>query len=136
MHNQAVYERNGRSLAAIVNELKMEISDFLRTRYQMLLAEMKEKRTAWKAGISLLVVALLFAVVAFLLFTGAIVAVITLTLGVAWALLIVGVGYVLLGAIAGWIGYREITANPLMPERTLRVLKEDQVWIQSEARSA
>jgi hypothetical protein len=136
MHSQAAYENNGRSLAAIVNELKLEVSDFLRTRYQMLMAEINEKVTAWKTGIPLLVVALVLALVAFLVLTGAIVAALVPVVGVVWALVIVGGGYLLLGAIIGWIGYAEISANPLKPERTMRILKEDQVWIQSEARSA
>ena len=136
MHSQTTYEANGRSLAAIVNELKLEVTDFLRTRYQMLQAEINDKVKAWKTGIPLLIGALLLASVAFLVLTGAIVAALVPVVGVVWALVIVGGGYLLLAGIIGWIGYAEISANPLKPERTMRVLKEDQMWIQSEARSA
>jgi uncharacterized membrane protein YqjE len=129
-------EKNGKSLSAIVNELKREISEFAQTRSQMLMAEMKEKTTAWKTGIPLMVVALLFAMVAFLLLTGALVVVVAIPLGVGWALAAVGLAYLILAAIIGWIGYAEIAHNQLKPERTLRVLKEDQVWIQKETRSA
>lgn len=136
MRSQTAYEANGRSLAATVNELKLEVSDFLRTRYQMLQAEINDKLKAWKAGIPMLVVALLLALVAFLVLTGAIVTALVPVVGVLWALVIVGGGYLVLAGIIGWIGYAEISANPLKPERTIRVLKEDQMWIQSEARSA
>lgn len=136
MNNQAAQERNGRPLGVIINELKSEISEFAQTRYQMLAAEMNEKITAWKMAIPFLAIGLLFAFAAFLLLTGALVAVIAAALGVGWALLAVGGAYLILGAVAAFVGYREITANKLTPERTLRVLKQDQVWIQSEARSA
>lgn len=137
MHNQTIHETNGRSLGAIVTELKAEVTDFLRTRQQMLMAEINQKLSAWKTGIPLLVVALLFAWVAFLVLTAALVAAVALAVGSwGWALAIVGVGYLIIAGVLGWIGYAEISANPLKPERTLRVLKEDQVWIQSEARSA
>jgi uncharacterized membrane protein YqjE len=136
MNNQTTYERNGRSLRVIVNELKSEFTEFVQTRYQILRAEMNEKLSAWKTAIPLLVIALILALTAFLLLTGALVAVIAFALGPGWALLVVGVGYLLLAAVAGWIGYSEIAANKLTPERTIRVLKQDQVWIQNEARSA
>src|SRR5262245_38126103 len=102
----------------------------------MLHAEMNEKLSAWKTGIPLIIVALLFAFVAFLVLTGALVFVVAMPLGVGWALAAVGLAYLVLAAVMGWIGYAEIAHNQLKPERTLRVLKEDQTWIQNEARSA
>ena len=135
MTNQTTYAKNGRPLGAIISEIKAEITEFAQTRYQILLAEMKEKVTAWKSAMPLLAIALLLAVVAFLLLTGAMVVVIAAAIGIAWALLVVGLGYLIIGALAGWIGYRELSTNSLTPQRTLRVLKQDQVWLQSEARS-
>ena len=135
MNNQTVIDRNGKSLSAIIQELKTELSEFVQTRYQMLMAEMQEKATAWKVGIPLLAIALLMVLVAFLLLTGALVVVVALPLGVGWALFVVGLGYLILGFLVGLFGYKEIAANPPTPERTLRVLKQDQIWLQNEARS-
>ena len=135
MNNQTVIDRNGKSLSAIIQELKTELSEFVQTRYQMLMAEMKEKATAWKVGIPLLAIALLMVLVAFLLLTGALVVVVALPLGVGWALFVVGLGYLILGFLVGLFGYKEIAANTPTPERTLRVLKQDQIWLQNEARS-
>jgi hypothetical protein len=44
--------------------------------------------------------------------------------------------YAIVGGVLGWMGYREVTTEGLAPQRTLRVLKQDQIWIQNEARSA
>jgi hypothetical protein len=44
--------------------------------------------------------------------------------------------YLIIGGIVGWLGYKEITTEGLAPQRTLRVLRQDQAWIQNEARSA
>src|ERR671925_296117 len=100
--NQTTYAKNGRPLGAIISEIKAEITEFAQTRYQILLAEMKEKVTAWKSAMPLLAIALLLAVVAFLLLTGAMVVVIAAAIGIAWALLVVGLGYLIIGALAGW----------------------------------
>jgi uncharacterized membrane protein YqjE len=129
------HEKNGKSLSAIINELKLEFREFAQTRYQILQAEMKEKLAAWKTGIPLMVTGLLFALVGFLLLTGALVVVVAIPLGVGWALTAVGLAYLILAGVMGWIGYAEISHNQLKPERTLRVLKEDQIWIQNQARS-
>jgi hypothetical protein len=44
--------------------------------------------------------------------------------------------YAIIGGVVGWMGYREVSSEGLAPQRTLRVLKQDQIWIQNEARSA
>ncbi|MCI0352718.1 MAG: phage holin family protein, partial [Acidobacteriales bacterium] len=111
MNNQTMHERNGKSLAAIVNQLKTEFTEFARTRYEMLRAELAEKASAWKTAIPVLVIALLFALTAFWLLTGALVTLVAVRLGVGWALLIVGGAYLILGVVMGWIGYAELKAN-------------------------
>lgn len=136
MNSYINHEKNGKSLSATINELKVEFKEFAQTRYQMLQAEMKEKLTAWKTGIPLMLVGAVFAFVAFLVLTGALVYVVAIALGVGWALAAVGLLYLILAAVTASIGYAEISHNQLKPERTLRVLKEDQMWIQNEARSA
>jgi hypothetical protein len=43
--------------------------------------------------------------------------------------------YAMAGGATAAYGYRTLTSQGLTPERTLRVLKEDQIWLQSEART-
>ena len=78
--------------------------------------------------------------IAFTLLSVALVGLIAVGLGAdttAWieALAIVGGSYFLIGGIAGMFGWRKITNPGLAPTRTMRVLKQDQIWLQNEARS-
>ena len=130
---------NGRSLAGIVNELKEESKDFLSTRLAMLRSEMKEKISDWKQAAPMLVVGALLLGTAFLLLTGAIVAAIYVAFeGNPWAaflaLIITCVGYALFGGLAAVFALRQMRESGLVPRRTVRVLKDDQIWISNEAR--
>jgi len=53
-----------------------------------------------------------------------------------WASLIVTAVYLVVGGVTGWLAYAEIKATSFTPTRTLKVLQQDQVWIQNEARTA
>jgi uncharacterized membrane protein YqjE len=137
-------EVNGKSLAAVVAELKNDVAQFLQTRYQMLVAEMKEKAQNWKVALLWILAAVLLTGVAFLLLTGAAVFLIAIAVGVGWSLLIVGVGwsllivgvaYLILASISAWVVYGELKKQGIAPARTLHVLQEDKVWLQKEARS-
>jgi membrane protein implicated in regulation of membrane protease activity len=82
------------------------------------------------------VAGLLFLATAWFLLTGAIVAAIALALGWPWAFAIVGFAYFILGATIGWLAYKEVTSANMKPERTMQVLKQDQVWLEQERKSA
>src|SRR3954466_16284329 len=97
---------------------------------------MQQKISAFKAALPMAIIALLFLATAWFLITGAIVAAIALALGWPLALLIVGVAYLLLGATVGWVAPQEITSANMKPERSMQVLKQDQVWIGQERKSA
>ena len=128
-------EVNGKSLAAVVAELKNDVAQFLQTRYQMLVAEMKEKAQNWKVALLWILATVLLAGVAFLLLTGAAVFLIAIAVGVGWSLLIVGVAYLILASISAWVVYGELKEQGIAPARTLHVLQEDKVWLQKETRS-
>ena len=129
-------EANGRSLAAVVAELKNDVVQFLETRYQILLAEMKEKTETWKSALPWLLVAVFLAFAGFLLLTGAAVVLVAVAVGVGWSLLIVGAVYLILAAISVAVVYGELKSHGIAPQRTLHVLQEDKVCLQKEARSA
>jgi hypothetical protein len=48
---------------------------------------------------------------------------------------IVFVVYALVGAVAISFGLNSIKARGMTPERTLRVLKQDQIWMKTEAKN-
>lgn len=130
-----------KSIATILAETKDELKQFVTTRMNILKAEMDEKISHIKAVIPLAVVAALFLVSCWMVFTFALIALLhSLFLPSVyawlWASLIVAAVYLVVGAIAGWLAYSEIKATKLTPTRTLKVLQQDQVWIQNEARTA
>jgi uncharacterized membrane protein YqjE len=136
---QVVSEKN-RSVGQIAAELKNDAMDFVSTRLQMLTQEMEEKLSIWKSALPILAIAAVMGVTAFLTLTFALV---SLLAGIfqpsqwAWVFgaAIVTAAY-FIGAVGLFVlGRRELTQAGLVPTRTLRVLKEDQIWIQNEARS-
>ena len=130
-----------KSIATILSETKEELKQFVTTRISILKAEMDEKISRIKSVIPLAIVAALFLVSAWGVFTFALVALLQAFFAPSvyawlWASLIVTLVYAIVGAAAGWFAYSEIKATKLAPTRTLKVLQQDQVWIQNEARTA
>lgn len=130
---------NGRSLAGVVNELKDELKESIQTRIAMLKSEMQDKVASWKTAGIMIGAAAFIGITAWLLLTAALVAVIAAAFypsrfAYFFAFVIVGVAYALIAAATGGFAAREIKQRGVMPERTIRVLKEDQLWLQKEAR--
>jgi uncharacterized membrane protein YqjE len=128
--------QNGRTLQSTLQEIKNELKDFVQTRLDILKNEMQQKVSAYKAALPMAIVAALLLATTWFLMTGAIVAAIALALGWPAAFAIVGGAYLIFGMLVGWLAYKEVTAQSMKPERTLQVLKQDQIWIEQEAKSA
>jgi uncharacterized membrane protein YqjE len=136
--DHVTYINNGRSLNAVITDLKNEGRSFINTRLAMLKAEMNEKMSHIKSALPMLAIGLVFALTAWAVLTGCLICVIAAAFGPGilswvWATLIVGVAYLLIGGAAGFFAFSEIKRASLTPERTLRVLKQDQEWIQRES---
>jgi uncharacterized membrane protein YqjE len=127
---------NERSLQGTLQEIKNEIKEFVQTRVEILKQEMQDKLSTYKSALPMAAAGLLFLTTAWFLITGAIVAAIQLALGWPLAFLITGFAYFILGMITAWLAYKEVTSETMKPERTLQVLKQDQVWVEQEAKSA
>ncbi len=128
-----------RSVAGVLAEIKDEVKDFVQTRIEMLKSEMKDKLSSWKTAIPLIAVGLVFAVTAWFVLTAALISIIAEAFypsrfAYFFSFVIVGVVYLLVGVISATFAIRELRQHGVMPERTVRVLKQDQVWIQTEAR--
>ncbi|HEX6465780.1 MAG TPA: phage holin family protein [Terriglobales bacterium] len=134
MHNESKH------FSEVVNELKYEAKEFVSTRFEILRQEMKTKLSAWKTAIPLLLLAAICGLAAFIILNAALVAFLAGWFAPSpynwcYAALIVGFFYVLAGGALYFIGMREFKAEGFVPVRTMRVLKQDQVWLQNEARS-
>jgi uncharacterized membrane protein YqjE len=128
--------QNGRTLQSTLQDIKNELKEFVQTRFDILKNEMQQKISAFKAALPMAVIAVLLLATAWFLLTGAIVAAIALALGWPAAFAIVAGAYLIFGVLVGWLAYKEVTAQSMKPERTLQVLKQDQIWIEQEAKSA
>ena len=139
MSNGKFVEVNSnKPLGAVLHEIKDDLKEFLDTRYQMLAGELREKMTVWKTSLPMLAVAAVLGGTAFLCITFAIVAALRPLFDgdYAWAIAatIVAAFYLMVAGIVAWLAYRELQYAGVAPKRTMEVLKQDQVWIQNEAR--
>lgn len=133
-------EINGRTLAGVVAEIKDELKEFLSTRIQMLKSELRDKISSLKVAAPLGITALVLLGTAYLLFTLMLVALIAVAFEGSpyqWFLsfLIVGVLWSIVGGMCALFAWREFKQQGLAPKKTIKVLKEDQVWLQTEART-
>jgi uncharacterized membrane protein YqjE len=130
-----------KSIATILAETKDEIKQFITTRVNMLKMEIGEKVRTLKAVVPLLFFALALLLAGWMALTFAVIALLhglfmPSVYAWGWAALIVAGAYLVVGIATGWFVYAEIKATGLAPTRTLSVLKQDQTWIQNEARTA
>jgi len=127
-----------KSLPEVVNDLKSELKEFIATRLAMFRSEMRERLSAFRMALPALIGGLLLLVTCWLLFTALIVVAISKAFDSPWApvyaLLIVGGAYLLLGLMLAAGAMAKLRAAKLMPERTIRVLKQDEVWLRTEAK--
>ena len=137
-NNQQPYRE--RPLGEVLNDLKTELKDFISTRIQMLKSEMDEKVGTLKASAPAIVIGAVLAVTAWVLFSLALAFLISMAFQgqpyqYALSFGIVAVIYGIAGAVAIGYGYSNIKSRSMAPERTLRVLKQDQIWIKTEAKN-
>jgi len=129
-----------KSLATVLAETKEELKGFVSTRLEMLRAELREKVRTWRQGIPFLLVAAVLIITGWIALTFTLIALLHVAFidsPYSWffAGLIVTLFYLVVGGLVGWFAYRELTATGLKPTRTLEVLKQDQLWMQNEART-
>ena len=143
MNTQANHLNNGvtggRTVGSILSETKEELKEFLETRIAMLKTELGEKMAMLKSAAPLAVVGILFLVTAYALFTLGLVGLIVALLPenpYRWciAFFAIAVLWGIVGGTTGYMAMREFQVKELMPKRTMQVLKEDKMWLQSEMR--
>ena len=128
---------NGRTVAAVLTDMKDELKDFVSTRLALFKAEVNEKLKTLKIAVPLAATGLALLLTAYLLLTLALVALVFAFLpdnAYRWCLafVILGVLWAILGGVAAWFAKRELELRGLIPKKTIRVLKDDKIWIQSE----
>jgi hypothetical protein len=127
-------------IGVVLTEIKNELTEFLETRFQLLRSEIHEIFRTWKYCVPLFLIAGVLLLASWIVITFAIVALVRGWLvpspfAWTWAGLIVGAIYIVIAGVMGWFAYGEMREVGIMPKRTLKVLKQDQNWVESEART-
>ena len=132
--------QDAKSLHKVLYEIKDELRDFISTRMELLRADLVDKWEGWKAAVPLMAAGAVLLLAAFFAFTFGLIAGAAALIGgeYRWAL---GAGavfllYGIIGGILAWMGSKQLKAEGMVPDRTLKVLKQDQLWIKNEARAS
>lgn len=133
--------KNGRSLAAILSEIKSEVQQFAQTRIELLRREMQEKVTALKAALPLALAGSLLLTTAFLIFSVALAALVAVAFGDSpyrwfYGCLAIAILWSIGGAGCLYGAKRRLSKQSMVPEKTVRVLTGDKTWIKNEVRKA
>jgi hypothetical protein len=126
--------RQERSLGALFSDLASETSLLIRQEISLAKAEVSAKVGAFGAGIGMLVAGGLIA------WSGLLVLLAAGVLGLSkvvepWlAALIVGGAVLVIGAGLAFIGKGRMSADKLVPHRTIRSLKDDSEWAKEQMR--
>ena len=129
-----------KSIPEVIADLKEELKEFLTTRLAILSAEMKQKFEKVAAGIGMMLVGVLLLVTAWLALTAFLISLIAQAfMPHSWAYLasfaIVTVFYAIVGGGMTAIAWKTVKRAGLKPERTIHVLQQDRIWLQTEART-
>ena len=132
---------NSKTVIEVVEDLRDEFIAFITTRIEMVEAEFDEKTQAIKMSGPLLAIGMLVLVTGWLLFSGFLVCMIAQAFAPNpwnWALscLVVAVFYAIVGGAAAYMAWGRLKEKGVKPERTLRVLKQDGLWLQTEAKES
>jgi uncharacterized membrane protein YqjE len=130
-----------RSVATSITDIKEDLKVFLQTRFQLLRTETNEKLRSWKQHLILLAIGAVLLVSCWMTLVFTFVALLHAWIAGDnyswfWGALIVGVVFLVAGATCANAGYQGIKRSGLMPARTLKVLRQDQEWLQNQARAA
>lgn len=131
---------SGRTFADVLADMKEELKDFIETRLAILKAELREKASTMKIALPLAILGLALLGTAYLLFTSAVVALVATFLPdgpYRWCLAFAAVAvlWTIFGGIAAFFAKREFAARELLPQKTIAVLKQDKLWLQSEVKN-
>jgi VIT1/CCC1 family predicted Fe2+/Mn2+ transporter len=137
---KTVVNSHVKNVAEVVADLKEELQEFVSTRVAMLRTEVGAKLQTIKLALPTLIVGLVLLWTAWLAFTGFLVCLIAQAFwGSSWAFvisfIIVAFVYGVVGGMVALFAWKKIDESGVKPERTIRVLERDRIWLQTEAKT-
>lgn len=129
-----------RTLTSLVAEIKDEIKGFIQTRVEMFRAELSETLESFKLAAPLGAIAAVFLGTAFVLLSFSLAGLIAVAFWdnpYKWffSFLIVGFLWLCVGGVCGALAIRRLQQRGMFPKKSMQVLKEDKIWLQTEART-
>jgi uncharacterized membrane protein YqjE len=129
------------SLGYVVAEILEQSGEFIHTRLEMLQTELQENFHSWKVALPVAGAALVLLGTAYILFAAALVALIAVLLpptAFRWVIALAVVAFVwsIPGTLMAFFAVQKLNRPPLVPRKTLGVLKADREWLESEIRAA
>lgn len=126
--------KSERSLATLLSDLATETILLMRQEMALLKAELHEKFSRVGQGATALGAGALIAYSGWLALVAAMVLALATVLPAWAAALIVSVVVIGIGAALLLIGKNRLDSQSLMPQRTLRTLREDEEWLKERLR--
>ena len=123
-----------RSIANLLAGLAGETILLIRQELALLKAELREKFGRFGQGATALGAGALIAYSGWLVLLAAAVLGLATAVDPWLAALIVGLITLLIGGLLLWLGKSRLDARSLLPERTLRALREDEAWLRERLR--
>ena len=129
-----------KSVTEVMENLKEELKEFVTTRLAMLRSELNDKYQSFKMAAPVLTIGFAMLGTAWLLFTGFLVCIIAQAFApspwdYAISFILVTVLYAIVGGLVAYLAWRQLKQKGVKPERTIRVLQEDRIWLQAEGKS-
>lgn len=129
-----------RPITDVMEELKEELKEFVGTRLAMLRSELNDKFQSFKMAAPVLTIGITLLGTAWLVFTGFLVCIIAQAFApnpwdYAISFILVSVLYAIVGGLSAYVGWQQLKENGVKPERTIRVLQQDRIWLQAEGKS-
>jgi hypothetical protein len=122
------------SITALLADLVNEATRLIQQEAALFRAELSEKLGYLGRGVTAFGAGALVAFSGWLVLLAAAVLGLATTMAAWLAALIVGVVVSTIGAVLLFVGKRRMDLDTLMPERTLRSLREDGAWIREQLR--
>ncbi|ADI15314.1 phage holin family protein [Truepera radiovictrix] len=129
-----VRERDTRPLGELLSKLASDVS--LLVRQEVALAKKEFSQTLGQAvgGAVVLIIGAVLAIAGTLALLAALILALSLVMAPWAAALVVGLGFLLIGAILAVIGINRLKKLQLVPERTARTLQEDAEMVREKVR--
>lgn len=111
----------------------------MRVRKELLGEELREKVSLLKLIAPLVLVLVVLISTAYVLLTLALLSLIAMAFQPSpyrwfFSLLIVGISWAILGAVAGMFAWQRVSRGSLLPQKTINVLKADKAWLENEVK--